>query len=158
MEERNQTDSAVSDTVWKLETNIDDSTGEVLAYCMERLLDAGARDVNYMPVYMKKGRPAWQLNVICTDDTREKLEEIIFRETSTIGIRRVRMERTVLPRSFDSREWKGQMVRRKITTLPDGTTKAAAEFESARRAAEKTGSPLREILTNVEADTDERHY
>lgn len=139
-----------SDFIWKLETNIDDSTGEVLAYCMDLLLEAGARDVNYMPVYMKKGRPAWQLNVICTDDTREKLEEIIFRETSTIGIRRVRMERTVLRRAFDSCEIGGQKVKRKVTTLPDGSVKAAAEFESAKQAAQKSGKPLREILAGAE--------
>lgn len=87
-----------SDTIYKLETNIDDCTGEVLGYVMDKLFAAGARDVNYTPVFMKKNRPAYQLNVICTKDDITKLEEIIFYETTTIGIRRVEMERTVLER------------------------------------------------------------
>ena len=86
------------DTIYKLETNIDDSTGEMLGYVMEKLLEAGARDVHYMPVYMKKNRPAWQLNVICTREAIERMEQIIFSETTTIGIRRSEMERSVLAR------------------------------------------------------------
>lgn len=65
------------DTIWKLECNIDDCTGEALGYCMGKLLRSGARDVHYIPVYMKKNRPAYQLDVICDDTTREMLENII---------------------------------------------------------------------------------
>ena len=86
------------DIIFKLETNIDDCTGEALGYVMGQLFEAGARDVHYMPVFMKKNRPAWQLNVICGQKDIQKLEHIIFRETTTIGIRRVEMERTVLAR------------------------------------------------------------
>lgn len=86
------------DVIYKLETNIDDCSGEVLGYVMDRLLEAGARDVHYMPVYMKKNRPAYQLNVICKEEQIPALESIIFTETTTIGIRRQRMERSVLPR------------------------------------------------------------
>lgn len=86
------------DTIFKLEANIDDSTGETLGYAMGQLFEAGAKDVHYMPVFMKKNRPAWQLNVICSREDIQKLEHIIFRETTTIGIRRVEMERTVLGR------------------------------------------------------------
>lgn len=88
------------DTIYKLESNIDDCSGEALGYVMEELLNAGARDVHYIPVYMKKNRPAWMLNVICSKEDIEKLESIIFRETTTIGIRRVEMERTVLKREI----------------------------------------------------------
>ena len=62
------------------------------------LFEAGARDVNYIPVFMKKNRPAYLLTVICSPEDREKMEGIIFRETSTIGIRRQYMERSVLAR------------------------------------------------------------
>ena len=88
------------DLIYKLETNIDDCTGESLGYAMERLMEAGARDVHYMPVYMKKNRPAYQLNVICTRADIARMEEIIFKETTTIGIRRIPMERTILRREL----------------------------------------------------------
>ncbi len=86
------------DVIYKLESNIDDCPGEAFGYVMDRLLDAGARDVYYTPIYMKKNRPAYQLNVICKEPDIPKLEQIIFCETTTIGIRRVEMERTVLRR------------------------------------------------------------
>lgn len=89
-----------ADFVYKLESNIDDCTGEALGYVMDRLFEAGARDVNYIPVYMKKNRPAYQLNVLCSEETVPRIEEIIFKETTTIGIRRVRMERTVMRREI----------------------------------------------------------
>lgn len=91
-------ETEMKDTICKLEANMDDCTGEQLGYVLGILMEAGARDVHYTPVYMKKNRPGWQLNVICTPENQEKMEEIIFRETTTIGIRRQLMERTVLER------------------------------------------------------------
>jgi len=88
--------STEKDGIYKLESNIDDCSGEILGYVMDRLFEAGARDVHYMPVYMKKNRPAYQLNVICKKEDIEKLEQIIFEETTTIGIRRIQMEGTAL--------------------------------------------------------------
>ena len=75
------------DTIIKMETNIDDCSGEVLGFVMERLMKAGARDVHYVPVFMKKNRPAWVLNVICKEQDIETLQNIIFVETTTIGNR-----------------------------------------------------------------------
>ena len=84
--------------IYKLETNVDDCSGEAFGYVMDRLFEAGARDVYYIPVFMKKNRPAYQLSVICKEADIAKLEQIIFQETTTIGIRRVQMERTILKR------------------------------------------------------------
>nr|WP_314461351.1 nickel pincer cofactor biosynthesis protein LarC [uncultured Clostridium sp.] len=86
------------DEMWVLESNIDDSSGEALGLAMESLLDAGAADVWYTPVFMKKNRPAYMLSVICEKDKIETMEEILFIQTTTIGIRRYSAERTVLPR------------------------------------------------------------
>ena len=131
------------DTIWKLECNIDDCTGEALGYCMGKLLRSGARDVHYIPVYMKKNRPAYQLDVICDDTTRETLENIIFAETTTIGIRRCRMERTVMKREFATI----------ATGYGDATVKICRhgeiekiypEYESAAVIAEKSGMPVGE--------------
>ena len=91
-------DGDAQDTICKLETNIDDCTGEALGYVMERLMAAGARDVYYTPVYMKKNRPAYLLEVLCLPEDAAAMEQIIFSETTTIGIRRVKMERCVLKR------------------------------------------------------------
>ncbi len=90
--------SQEKEVIYKLESNIDDCSGEAFGYLTERLFDAGARDVFYTPVCMKKNRPAYQLNVICDKENISALERIIFDETTTIGIRRVEMERTVLSR------------------------------------------------------------
>lgn len=92
--------TAEEDKIYKLESNIDDCSGELLGFVMDRLFEAGARDVHYTPVYMKKNRPAYQLNIICKKEDIKRLEQIIFEETTTIGIRRVQMERTVLPREI----------------------------------------------------------
>lgn len=131
------------DTIWKLECNIDDCTGETLGYCMGKLLQAGARDVHYIPVYMKKNRPAYQLDVICDDTTRETLENIIFAETTTIGIRRCRMERTVMKREFAmiTTEYGDAAV--KICRHGE-IEKVYPEYESAAAIAEKSGMPVGE--------------
>lgn len=86
------------EVMYKLESNIDDCSGEAFGYVMDRLFEAGARDVYYTPIYMKKNRPSYQLNVICREEDISKLEQIIFYETTTIGIRRMKLERTVLKR------------------------------------------------------------
>ncbi|MCD8022881.1 MAG: LarC family nickel insertion protein, partial [Lachnospiraceae bacterium] len=84
------------DSILVLETNIDDCTGESLAFTMQRLLSAGALDVFYIPIYMKKNRPAYLLKTICKPGDREALEAIIFQNTTTIGIRRQSMQLTKL--------------------------------------------------------------
>ena len=89
-----------ADTIWRLESNLDDCSGEVLGFVMDELFAAGARDVYYTPIYMKKNRPAVQINIICREADIEQLQNVLFRNTTTIGIRRCCMERTVLPREI----------------------------------------------------------
>lgn len=98
--EPDETEAKETDTIWHLESNIDDCTGEALGYVMARLMEEGARDVYYTPIYMKKNRPAYELNVICMEEQIDRLQEIIFQNTTTIGIRRMKMERTVLNREL----------------------------------------------------------
>lgn len=92
------TDGVQKDGIYRLESDIDDCSGEVLGFTQGLLYEAGAREVHYTPIFMKKNRPAYELVVICDEAHRKDLENIIFRNTTTIGIRRVRMERTVLER------------------------------------------------------------
>ena len=91
-------DEKPANEVTKLEANIDDSTGEELGFAMEQLFEAGALDVFYTPCFMKKNRPAYMLTVLCKNEDSEKMEEIIFNQTTTIGIRRTKTERSVLER------------------------------------------------------------
>lgn len=86
------------ENLWVLETNLDDCTGEALGLTMEFLMKEGAADVWYTPAYMKKNRPAYILHVLCTENLIETMEQRIFSCTTTIGIRRYPVERTVLPR------------------------------------------------------------
>ncbi len=87
-----------TDTIWKLECDIDDSTGEQLGYALEKLYQEGAREAHFTPIFMKKNRPGWELTVICDRDHLAGMEKVIFNQTTTIGIRRQEMERTVLER------------------------------------------------------------
>ncbi|MDF2537844.1 MAG: hypothetical protein K0S76_865 [Herbinix sp.] len=100
IEENENTSSGLTDdNVWVLEANIDDCSGEALAYAMEVLLQQGAKDVYYTPIFMKKNRPAYLLGVICDDQKLETMEELIFTNTTTIGIRKHLTERSILKRS-----------------------------------------------------------
>ncbi|MBO6149914.1 MAG: nickel pincer cofactor biosynthesis protein LarC [Clostridium sp.] len=139
-----------TDHIWKLECDIDDSTGEQLGYVMERLFEAGARDVHYLPVYMKKNRPAWELQVICDREHREKLEEIIFRETTTIGIRRVEMERTILPRKLGRVETEYGKIAVKTCKVGDAS-RSYPEYDSVAEAARKHHAAFGDVCAAVEA-------
>ena len=133
-----------SDIIYKLETNIDDCTGEALGYVMERLLQAGARDVHYLPVYMKKNRPAYQLSILCKEEEVAAMEGIIFRETTTIGIRRVRMERTVLRRDIRTAYTSFGEVQVKICSA-GGETRIYPEYESIASICRETGRSYQEV-------------
>lgn len=132
-----RTEKPAGDVVCRLETNIDDCTGESLGYVMERLFEAGARDVHYTPVYMKKNRPAYQLNVICDKESVPEMEQIIFQETTTIGIRKMEMERTVLERSEMKVHTSLGDAEVKACILPDGEKRYYPEYSAAERLAKK---------------------
>lgn len=132
------------DVIWKLETNIDDCSGEVLGYVMELLFAAGARDVHYFPVFMKKNRPAWQMNVICDEKDIPRMEEIIFRETTTIGIRRMQMERTVLARENREVRLENGTVQVKVCRYGN-VTKYYPEYESVKRLSRETGRSYQDL-------------
>ena len=136
------------DIIWKLETNIDDCSGEVLGYVMELLFEAGARDVHYYPVFMKKNRPAWQMNVICDERDISRMEEIIFRETTTIGIRRMQMERTVLARENREVDMSAGRVQVKVCRYGN-VTKYYPEYESVKRLSRETGRSYQDIYQDT---------
>ena len=136
------------DTIIKMETNIDDCSGEVLGFVMERLMKAGARDVHYVPVFMKKNRPAWVLNVICKEEDMEMLQNIIFEETTTIGIRYSIMERTILPRETRTLPTPWGEVLAKVCTL-NGKEQLYPEYESVAQLSREKEIPFTEIYRYI---------
>lgn len=136
------------DTIIKMETNIDDCSGEVLGFVMERLMKAGARDVHYVPVFMKKNRPAWVLNVICKEEDMETLQNIIFEETTTIGIRYSIMERTILPRETRTLPTPWGEVLAKVCTL-NGKEQLYPEYESVAQLSREKEIPFTEIYRYI---------
>ena len=139
------------DTVWVLETNVDDCSGEQLGYTMECLLEAGALDTSCFPVYMKKNRPAYMLQVICRVEMREELESILFRETTSIGLRRYREEREILPRTFAEVCLKtGQKIRVKICEH-HGEKFYYPEYETVKTACRESRRAFRDVYDEAAA-------
>ena len=133
--------AAESTTVCVLEANIDDCSPQVLGYAMERLFEAGALDVTLTPLVMKKQRPGQLLRVIATPESRETLASIVFRETTTLGLRMHDAERRVQWREIQIVETPFGPVRMKA-----GEYGASPEYDDCRELALKTGLPLKEIL------------
>lgn len=134
--------------VWLLETNIDDATGEQLGLAMEKIFEAGALDVHYLPAFMKKNRPGWVLRVMAAEEMLERVEEAVFKSTTTIGLRRSRLDRTCLER---------ESLR---VSLPFGTADVkkcsfgasvffAPEYESVKRLAAETGLDFKTVFNAV---------
>lgn len=154
--EQQKLSGAETDEIYRLETDIDDCTGEMLGYVMEKLFSAGARDVHYTPVYMKKNRPAYELTVICGREDVESMEKIIFQETTTIGIRKSAVERTVLQRTLRKILTSLGPAEVKICVLPDGKNRCYPEYESVAAIAEKTGRSFCEVYRHIQDSWNER--
>lgn len=144
-----------TDVVQVIETNLDDLTPEIGGYLVGRLMQAGALDVSFVPVQMKKNRPGFKLSVICPPEKSLAVMEVIFAETTTLGVRHRLESRLKLPRAFIRVDTPWGPVR--VKCAPCVLTKkeeagdvvpsvVAPEYEDCRALAEKTGQPLRKIL------------
>ena len=138
------------DTILSLETNIDDCSGEALSYTMQLLLDAGALDAFCIPIYMKKNRPACLLKVLCNPEQRTEMESIIFRNTTTIGIRIQEMQRTKLPRKIFALETPWGMADVKCCTYGNDTY-YYPENDSVSRLAKQHGTGFTEMYNMIQA-------
>lgn len=128
-----------------INSNIDDSSGEDLGYVLEKLMDAGALDVSYAPIFMKKNRPAYRLEVICRAETREKLSEIIFDETTTIGVRYYPVQREELTRVRTLVDTElGQIEAKQVSTI-SGHTYTYPEYESMKSIASELGISMKSV-------------
>lgn len=140
--------------VWVLETNVDDCTGEQLGYVQETLQEMGALDVSLLPSYMKKNRPGYLLRVLCREEKMQEIEDCIFRETTTIGIRKYQAERRILERRMEQVQVDGMAIAVKVCKMGEEAF-AYPEYEDVRRAAKALEQPWKTIY---EKAREEGHH
>jgi uncharacterized protein (DUF111 family) len=134
-----------TDTIAILEANLDDLNPEILGHFVEKALAAGALDVYYTPVQMKKNRPGSLLTVLCAEAEADRFSELILRETSTFGVRRHLAERRKLERQFVSVQTPYGEVKMKLGKLDGRVIQAAPEFESCKKLADQAKVLLKDI-------------
>jgi uncharacterized protein (DUF111 family) len=140
--ERPATDDSPTDVI-KIECEIDDMTPQLFGPVGDQLLAAGALDVFLTPIYMKKGRPGTLLTVLGRPDDRERLSALIFRQTTSIGLRIERVERETLDRRWEDVTVEGGRVRIKVASRRGEVVNAAPEFDDCVRVAAATGRPIK---------------
>jgi uncharacterized protein (TIGR00299 family) protein len=140
-----ETGAVEATTITVLEANIDDLSPQILAYAMDRLLEKGALDVTLEAIEMKKGRPGTLLRVLARPEDRETMVQVIFAETSTLGLRTYSAERRVQARHWVEVETPQGKVRMKVS----GEGAYAPEYEDCRRIAQETGVPLKHVIAEA---------
>ena len=139
------------DRILELRCNLDDMTGEDLGYCTEQLFQAGARDVFTTAVGMKKGRPGMLLTVICDPENRDRMLQILFRETTTLGVRETSCSRYILRRTEETVSTSFGEIRVK-TSEGFGVKRKKAEYDDLKKIAEQSGRSLRDVREAVEKE------
>jgi len=141
----------LDETIWTLICQIDDMNGEYYSYLMDRLLEAGAKDVTYTSVYMKKNRPGTQVTVLASQDDLESIERLLLLETTTFGIRKFPVERRTLDRILKVVESPLGPIGIKMGLLDGEIIKVTPEYESLRLIALDRQVPLPEVYSQVNA-------
>ncbi len=131
--------------LFTLETNLDDQNPEIYPYLMEQLFQAGALDVCLIPIQMKKNRPGTQIQVLTSPGQAQALKNILFQETTTLGIREQPVDRYALPREIHQVITAYGQVSVKVSRIPGGETKISPEYEDCRILALEKNVPLRDI-------------
>ena len=140
----------LSETLTVLETHLDNDRGETIGHASQRLMAEGALDVVSIPAQMKKDRPAQVLKVLARPEDADRLERILFEETSTLGIRRSDTRRDALHRHTDMVDTRFGPISVKVAHLPNGGLRATPEYEDCRKAAEKHGVSLHAVTHEAE--------
>jgi uncharacterized protein (TIGR00299 family) protein len=130
----------------QIETNLDDLSPQTYEYIMEQLFQVGAVDVVLAPVVMKKSRPGILLSCLATEDRTDAVIEVLFQETTTLGVRLHEVRRRVLTRRFVPVTTQGGVVRMKVAEVGAGWEKAAPEYEDCKAIAQRTGHPLKTVM------------
>ena len=146
-----KTDAAADERLCMIETNIDDMSPQLLGHIMDRAFELGALDCYFTPVQMKKNRPGVLLSVLCARDRKELLTNLLFTETTTLGVRSYEVERRALRRSFTQVETVYGPIGVKVAHLNGHVVNEMPEFEDVRAAATKAGVPLKVVEDAVRA-------
>ena len=139
---------APAEEILELSCNLDDCTGEAIGFAMERLLDAGALDVYWTSVGMKKNRPGILLTCMCRPLDREKMVELLFRHTTTLGVRESAFRRYTLSRESKTIQTPDGDIRVKVST-GYGVAREKPEFEDLAKIARKTGKSFSELQKSI---------
>ena len=142
-------DPVIEDQTWVIEATIDDMSPEIFGFVMDRLLEEGALDVCFIPVFMKKNRPGTQIQVIAAERRKERLVRILFEETTTIGVRHYPVTRHVLPRKAVQVATSLGTIAVKQIMDPSGRAKQIPEFESLKAIAREKNMPLKDVYQCV---------
>ena len=134
-----------TDSVTRIETNLDDVSPQILGAVMQKLLAEGALDVWFTPIQMKKNRPGVMLSVLCDDAAVSSVADLIFAETTAFGLRVEKIQRLKLARRFETVQTRCGEIIIKVGMKGTRVIQLAPEFESCRAAAELAGVPLREV-------------
>ena len=137
--------AAASETIWSVEANLDDSTGEWIGHAIGKLWEAGALDVYTSPIAMKKNRPGVTLTLLCRAEDIGKLENILFKETTTLGVRRWPVSRHTLPRKAHTVSTSLGEITGQLALLPGGESSFAPEYEVCQKVAAEKNVALREV-------------
>lgn len=132
-----------------IDTNIDDINPQLLPYVVERLLEEGAKDAWLENILMKKGRPAYKLSVICGMEELPKIVNIIFKETTTLGVRFYPVLRIELQRTVTTVEMEGEPIRIKVAKIGDKIYNVSSEFEDCKKLSMLSGKPLKVVIEEV---------
>ncbi|MBL9094867.1 MAG: nickel pincer cofactor biosynthesis protein LarC [Planctomycetaceae bacterium] len=138
-------ESAASDQVWVVETNLDDVSGEIIGYCTTKLWEKGALDVYTTSIQMKKNRPGTTITVLCQAADLEKIEKTLFRETGTLGVRRWPVSRHKMERKAHSVETQWGPIEGKLGWVAGQEPSFAPEFEACRKVAEAQSVALKDV-------------
>lgn len=145
------------ETIRVLEANLDDMNPQIYGYFLEKALSAGALDVFATPVQMKKNRPGMLVTVLCRPEDARKFQDMLFAETTTLGVRSTSAERRVLPREWVKVTTPYGEVRMKVARMNGKVRHAAPEFEDCRKLAEEKNVPLHEVMEQAQRRFAEEH-
>lgn len=143
-----------SDEIWIVETNIDNMTGEVLGYVMDKLFEAGAADAYFTPIQMKKGRPGVIISSIVSELHLSAVELVLLNQTTTFGIRKHKVARTILTREFKEINSQLGKIKVKIGKFNGSIKSFSPEYEDCKRIAEERGIPLKQVYCIISKELE----